>query len=45
MHAEAVRDIELPSAMRRESHPCGVAAVVRISKRNDIVVPGVSARH
>ena len=45
MHAEAVRHIELPGAVRCESHARGVAAVVRISKRNDVVVPGVSARH
>ena len=45
VHAEAMRDVELPGAVRRESHPGGVAAVVRISKRNDIVVARVGARH
>src|SRR5215813_14125698 len=45
MHTEAMRDIELPGAMRSESHAGSVAAVVRISQRNQIVVAGVSARH
>ena len=38
-------NIELPGAVRRKSHAYSVTAVIRISKRNDIVVPGVSARH
>ena len=45
VHTKAVWNIELPGAVRRKSHACSVTAVIRISKRNDIVVPGVSARH
>lgn len=45
VQAKAVRDVELRRAVRRACHPRCVATVVRISKRNDIVVPDVSTRH
>ena len=45
MHAEAVRHIEFPGAMRRQAHAGGVAAVIGVAQRDHVVVAGVSARH
>ena len=45
MHAEAVRDIEFPGAMRGQTHRDGVATVVGIAQRDHIVVARVNARH
>ena len=45
MHAEAVRHIEFPGAVRRERHAGRVAAVIGVAQRDHVVVAGVSPRH
>ncbi len=43
--AEAVRDVELPRAVRGEAHGGGVAAMVGVAQGDDVVVARVGARH
>ena len=45
MHAETVGHIELPRAMGRQAHAGGVAAVIGVAQRDDIVIAGVGAGH
>ena len=45
MHAEAVRHVVFPSAVRGESHAGGVAAMIRVAKRDHVEVPRVSPCH
>ena len=45
MHAETVRHVEFPGAVRGQPHRRHVAAVIAIAQRDDIEIAGVSARH
>src|SRR4051812_28877195 len=45
MNAEAVRDVEFPSAMRGQPHRRCVAAMVSVAQGDDVVVAGIGAGH
>ena len=45
MHAEAVRYVKFPGAMRSEPHGQRISSVIAVTQRNDIVMSGVRARH
>ena len=45
MHAETVRHIKFPRAVRSEAHRRRAATVIRVAQRDDVVIAGVSARH
>ena len=45
MHAETVRDVEFPVAVRRHAHRRHVAAVITIAQGDDVEIAGVGAGH
>ena len=45
MNAETVRHIELPGAVSRHGQSGGIAAVIGVAQRDDVVIARVSPRH